>query len=183
MGIRQPSTCTALAHPGVGQRDARSRLWGYRGRLRAEHLQELVLDSRKQCGIEKVEHVLHAAKQAAYRGVPFATHLDRQYAAPQEDRADRVATQQAWVEQKHSIDLVIAWRLVLRRGARAARGWDASGGVVRSLSGWDASGGVVRSRACSQPHTCGGSHDKSICGACMGGAKSASAATPKSSSA
>ena len=36
----------------VGQRDARSRLWGYRSRLRAEHLQELVLDSRKQCDIE-----------------------------------------------------------------------------------------------------------------------------------
>ena len=82
MGIRQSITCTALAHRGtmkepelravgrgassalaVGQRDARSRLWGYKGRLRAEHLQELVLDSRKQCDIEKVEHVLHAAKQ------------------------------------------------------------------------------------------------------------------------
>ena len=81
MGIRQSITCTALAHTGamkeperavgqgassalaVGQRDARSRLWGYRGRLRAEHLQELVLDSRKHSDIEKVEHVLHAAKQ------------------------------------------------------------------------------------------------------------------------
>ena len=52
------------AHMAVGQRDARSRLWGYRGRLRAEHLQELVLDSRKQSDIEKEEHVLHAAKQA-----------------------------------------------------------------------------------------------------------------------
>ena len=40
------------------------RLWGCRGRLRAEHLQELVLDSRKQSDIEKEEHVLHAAKQA-----------------------------------------------------------------------------------------------------------------------
>ena len=49
----------------VGQRDARSRLWGYRGGLRAEHLQELMLDSRKKCDIEKVEHVLHAAMQVA----------------------------------------------------------------------------------------------------------------------
>ena len=96
MGIRQSSTCTALAVCGAqaawGKEMRGWRLWGCRGRLRAEHLQELVLDSRKQCGIEKVEHVLHAAKQAAYRGVPFTTHLDRQYAAAQEDRADRVAT-------------------------------------------------------------------------------------------
>jgi len=76
----------------VGQRDARSRLWGYRGRLRAEHLQELVLDSRKLCDIEKVEHVLHAAMQVGQPGLGFATYLDRQHAAAQEDRADRVAT-------------------------------------------------------------------------------------------
>ena len=79
----------AIGAQAVGQRDARSRLWGYRGGLRAEHLQELMLDSRKKCDIEKVEHVLHAAMQV---GVPFATHLDRKNAAPQEDRADRVAT-------------------------------------------------------------------------------------------
>ena len=59
------NTALAQADRAVGLRDARSRLWGYRSRLRAEHLQELMLDSRKQCDIEKVEHVLHAAKEAA----------------------------------------------------------------------------------------------------------------------
>ena len=75
-----------------------------------------MLDSRKQSDIEKVEHVLHAAELAGQREVPFATHLDRQHAAPQEDRADRVATEQVWVGPKHSLDLVIAWRLVFGRG-------------------------------------------------------------------
>ena len=68
MGIRQSSTCTALAVCGAqaawGKEMRGWRLWGCRGRLRAEHLQELVLDSRKQSDIEKEEHVLHAAKQA-----------------------------------------------------------------------------------------------------------------------
>ena len=39
--------------------------------------------------------------------VGFATHLDRQYAAPQEDRADRVATYQAWVAPEHLLGLII----------------------------------------------------------------------------
>ena len=59
--------------------------------------------------------------QVGQPGLGFATHLDRQYAAPQEDRADRVATQQACVAPKHLFDLVIAWRLVLQaRGTGCA---------------------------------------------------------------
>ena len=60
--------------------------------------------------------------QGGQPGVGVATHLDRQYAAPQEDRADRVATYQAWVAPKHLVGLVIAWRLVFRRGAHRLRG-------------------------------------------------------------
>ena len=40
----------------------------------------------------------------------LARHLERQYAAAQKDRADRVATQQAWVERECLLNLVIAWR-------------------------------------------------------------------------
>ena len=43
----------------------------------------------------------------------LARHLDRKDAAPQEDRADRVATYEAWVEDTCLLHLIIAWRLVL----------------------------------------------------------------------
>ena len=43
----------------------------------------------------------------------LARHLDRKYAAPQEDRADRVATYEAWVEDTCLLHLIIEWRLVL----------------------------------------------------------------------
>ena len=142
MGIRQSSTCTALAVCGAqaawGKEMRGWRLWGCRGRLRAEHLQELVLDSRKQSDIEKEEHVLHAAMQVGQPGFGFATHLERQHTAAQEDRADRVATQQVWVERKHSFDLVIAWRLVFRRGAPAARGG------LRAVVWFDHVGGLTK---------------------------------------
>jgi hypothetical protein len=52
--------------------------------------------------------------QIGQRDFVLARHLTRKYAAPQEDRADGVATYQVWIEKSCLLDLTIAWRLVFR---------------------------------------------------------------------